>query len=47
MRVVMENDDDARRSTINNDVPNYWSVLSGKVTTCVKVANELSKQVGA
>jgi hypothetical protein len=41
IRIVMERDDDARLSMIYHDAPNYWSILSGKVTTCIDVANKL------
>ena len=46
IRITWENTDDARRSVIYDDIPNYWSVLSGKVTTCVDVAEELVAAVG-
>ena len=47
MRVVRENDDDARPSVLSHEIPNYWSVLSGKVTTCVSIADELVGRIGA
>jgi len=47
IRITWENDDDARRSIVYDDVPNYWSILSGKVTTCVDVADELTKLISA
>ncbi len=47
IRITWENDDDARRSIIYDDIPNYWSVLSGKVTTCVDVADDLVRTIGA
>ncbi len=47
IRITWENDDDARRSVIYDDIPNYWSVLSGKVTTCVDVADELVRTIGS
>ena len=47
IRITWENPDDARRSVLYDDVPNYWSVLSGKVTTCVDVAEELVRAVDA
>lgn len=47
MRVVLENDDDARRSIVSNDAERYWSVLSGKVTTCVDVANLLVRRIAS
>jgi hypothetical protein len=43
VRAVYENSDDARISEIYTykDVKNYFTVLSGKVTTCVQVALEI------
>lgn len=40
-KIIWENKDDSRQSIIYNDLPNYYSVLSGKVTTCIDVANNL------
>ena len=42
-RAVYENDDDARLTElfIYDDIKNYFTILSGKVTTCIQVALEV------
>jgi hypothetical protein len=42
-RLVYENSDDARITELQTypDIKNYFSVLSGKVTTCIQVALEI------
>lgn len=42
-RVVHKNDDDARLTELYtyNGFPNYFAILSGKITTCVQVALEI------
>ena len=45
IRIVWENDDDARRTVLYNDLPNYYSLLSGKVTTCVDLAREMADRL--
>ncbi len=47
VRTVYENSDDARLSEIfvHEDVKNFYSVLSGKVTTCIQVALELKHRI--
>jgi hypothetical protein len=43
IRTVFENSDDARLSEVNTygEVKNYFSILSGKITTCMQVALEI------
>jgi hypothetical protein len=43
IRAVFENSDDARLSEVNtyDGIKNYFSILSGKVTTCMQVALEI------
>ncbi len=47
IRTVYENSDDARISEIHSDnsVKNYYSILSGKVTTCIQVALEIKHRI--
>jgi hypothetical protein len=45
IRIVWENSDDARHTTLYNDLPNYYSILSGKVTTCIDLAQELADRL--
>jgi hypothetical protein len=43
VRTVYENDDDARLTELfmYDGIRNYFTVLSGKVTTCIQVALEI------
>jgi hypothetical protein len=45
IRAVHRNDDDARLSQVftYEGVPNYFAILSGKITTCVQVAVEIKR----
>ncbi len=47
IRTVFENSDDARLSEVSTykDFKNYFSVLSGKVTTCMQVALEIKHAI--
>jgi FAD dependent oxidoreductase len=47
VRTVFENSDDARLSEVStySGVKNYYSILSGKVTTCMQVALEIKHAI--
>ncbi len=47
IRAVHKNPDDARISEIFTypEIDNYYAVLSGKITTCIKVALEIKKRL--
>jgi hypothetical protein len=47
IRTVFENSDDARLSevTMYDGIKNYFSILSGKVTTCMQVALEIKHAI--
>ena len=46
-RTVFENTDDARLTEIStyDNMPNYFSILSGKLTTCMQVALEIKHKI--
>lgn len=47
IRTVHENSDDARLSELHTyeELPNYFSVLSGKITTCIQTALQIKHHI--
>lgn len=47
MRVLYRNDDDSRLTEIYelDDIENYYAVLSGKITTCCKIARQIQQKI--
>lgn len=47
IRAVHDNDNDARVTELQdyNEFPNYFSVLSGKITTCVQVSLQIKQKL--